>query len=72
MFRQILTPLLGLLGLVALATGALASDPHGVNDDGHVIGDGQVNGNSHGSGDGHVNDDGHRNGDGHGDGGELY
>jgi hypothetical protein len=36
MFRQILTPLLGLLGLAALATGALASDAHGVNDDGHV------------------------------------
>ena len=36
MFRQILTPLLGLLGLAAMATGALASDAYGVNDDGHV------------------------------------
>ena len=36
MFRTIVTPLLGLLGLAALATGALASDPYGTNDDGYV------------------------------------
>ena len=36
MFRQILTPLLGLLGLAAMATGALASDAYGVKDDGYV------------------------------------
>ena len=36
MFSKILTPLLALLGLAALATGALASDPYGDNDDGYV------------------------------------
>jgi len=36
MFRKILTPLLGLLGLAALSTGAFASDPYGGNDDGYV------------------------------------
>ena len=34
MFRKILTPLLGLLGLAALATGAAASDAYGTDGDG--------------------------------------
>ena len=36
MFRTILTPLMGLLGLAVLTSGALASDPYGSNDDGYV------------------------------------
>lgn len=37
MFRKILTPLLGLLGLAALSTGALASDAYGSDTDGVKI-----------------------------------
>jgi len=36
MFRKILVPLMGLLGLAALSTGALASDAYGDNDDGYI------------------------------------
>ena len=36
MFRTILAPLAGLLGLAALASGAMASDPYGSNDDGYI------------------------------------
>ena len=36
MFRTIATPLLALLGLAALSTAVLASDPYGSNDDGFV------------------------------------
>ena len=37
MFRKILAPLLGLVGLAALSTGALASDPYGTDRDGIKI-----------------------------------
>ena len=37
MFRKILTPLLGLLGLAALSSGALASDAYGSDGDGVKI-----------------------------------
>jgi len=36
MFRKVVTPLLGLLGLAAMASGAFASDPYGDNDDGTI------------------------------------
>lgn len=37
MFRKILTPVLGLLGLAALSSGALASDAYGTDQDGTKI-----------------------------------
>ena len=37
MFRKILTPVLGLLGLAALSSGALASDAYGTDKDGTKI-----------------------------------
>ncbi|MEI7598165.1 MAG: BA14K family protein [Aestuariivirga sp.] len=37
MFRKILTPLLGLLGLAALSSGAMASDAYGTDRDGIKI-----------------------------------